>query len=270
MDNVCEVFDIIHVLDDNPLTKLCYKLMQQNTPEFLNNGTLLDMKDTAVEKILSLDDINIPSEKDLLQPMLSWAKVKCTDEELPLNSVNLRSMLNDRLHLVRFESMNYELFGKCLLLVGDGFFSDKELIDLMKTIFFDTASKVKRLPRIFSGRSDLKQLSCGSYTSCCWSYSNEVIRAINKDVNVFVFGFEVASGNTISEITDVLDSTLKHHFIKIGSRVIFHQPLQFENGKCSFKVQFPDSYRINTHSSVQDSFISVDIHSCMSAVLYYI
>lgn len=264
-ENLCRVFNIIHFLEDNPLTKLCCRLMQQITPDILDNGSLLQMNDTAVEKILTLDDVNIPSEIDLLEAMLNWAKVKCTERILPLTPVNMRSILNDRLRLVRFDAMSSDMFIKSVQLVGDGFFSETDIGHYIKRICFNTLKNENKLPRCYTGLPNLNRLEFKFDQMKCVTNPTVTLRALNDKTNLLIFCIEISG--TMSEITDPKDDGIKHHFIRIGDLVIFHQPLQFKEDICAITFQglTDSSYKIHDFIENEDIYIKRTI---ISAILY--
>lgn len=100
----------------------------------LSNGTMMRMQDQTLSKVLKHDALNILSETLVLASMLYWADEQCTAQNLLPGPVNRRKIIDQRLYLVRFGIMSGKEFANCLKMVGNTFFSDREVSEIMTCI----------------------------------------------------------------------------------------------------------------------------------------
>lgn len=140
-DNVCQVFDQVHHVEIK-LNAACLKYMQQNIKVLLDNGNVMRMSEEALRLLLSMDDLGIENEFELVAPMITWAYAKCQERAIASTPANWRLVLGKRVHLIRFAAMDLLTFMDTVHAFGNGFFTDAEVALIMKGIH----SKVRSLP----------------------------------------------------------------------------------------------------------------------------
>lgn len=235
--NVCETYGKLHLLDI-PLNKSCLKKIQSRTSEMLADGSLMQMPDTALSKILCSDKhLNITNESEIFGAMLDWADKQCSEHKLLPSPANRRLMLKDRIYLIRFGAMNLDAFGKCLSSVKDGFFSDAELSDIMKCISLGADKSETKIAKPF--RCDRRFLitiipfKAGTRFA---SQSKNVIETIyirNPNDNLTILGFKTKY--KLTEITND-SNAIKLDFGQELDLVKLSKPLEFKNGQVAFKI----------------------------------
>lgn len=271
--NVCQSFGIVHVLD-NGFTAKCIKVMQLHIRTILDDGSLMNMHDAALTKILSRNELNIISEIDLLVPLLKWARTKCGESELLEDSVNLRTMVKDRIHLIRFTAMSGDEFSNSLSMVGADFFTEKEISEIMFTISIGADYKEKAVPRSLIGlpvnRLELNKLSHQS----AFSVFDIIIQAKDKTNQIFLFGFELINEDTkIYEISGYQGKAVE--YIRTGGHVIFKSSPQFISNSCNnyciLKVAAKTTRHFKTSEKTEDSNIEISsgYETIMKSFLYY-
>lgn len=265
-ENVCATFDNIHLLD-NSLTNKCLAVMKTNTEKILADGSLMQMKDSAVNMILNQDALAIPCESALVTPMLKWAKNQCVIAELKDSAANRRKMLKDRIYLIRFGSMSGETFTKCLSQVGDGFFSHDEVYDTMLSI---------AMGPVYLRKSAVKPFSCIQRSSCLIVNARmvdnyrksasftEMIYSKHGDKKISILGFE--SEIKINGISQK-GNTIK--FTRKDSMYTFNTPLLFEMCECYFNITSDDKrICIVTEAADSNIFMNINSHTHMKSIVY--
>ncbi|XP_063839296.1 BTB/POZ domain-containing protein 6-B-like [Ostrinia nubilalis] len=73
--NVCRAYELGQLFDESLLMEKCLKVMENQTKEVVNAASFLDADLSTINKILSLESLNIESELDLFRALEKYAKV---------------------------------------------------------------------------------------------------------------------------------------------------------------------------------------------------
>lgn len=251
------------------------KAIQSRTSEVLENGSLLQMKDVALSKILAKDNydsLNIACESEILKPMLYWADKQCLKNELLTTPANRRSMLNVRIFLIRFGAMNFQVFGKCLSMVKTGFFTDAEISDIVQCISLGADYAETRIAKPFRCDRRIRSAVIKRTSSTRnYSYCYETIYSLDSRDELSIEGFETKF--VVSEIIYQYNGS-KLDFVQTGNRVLFNKPLQFLNGQCSFKVKPAADNSIECYQVADDSDATAKVYiragrlTCISTIIF--
>lgn len=243
--NVCKTFDQIHFMD-NVATNKCMDIMLFETQVILKDGSLMKMQDAAVEKILGRNDLSIVCESELMEPMLDWAEKECIDQKLDVTPANRRSVINDRIYLIRFGAMQANAFGNCVSLAGTDFFAFEEIGYTMLAMCGSKTSKVMDNYRKFSCRrrmyreklSDKDRIPFISFSSPAFEFE-ENIALTNVDECVALLGFET---NATYNVSNIFDKSKTHElsFRQSGNKIIFIRQIEFSGGECNFVICLKD------------------------------
>lgn len=239
-ENVCELYDKIHGLDESITVRRCIHIMKNYTDVILANGTLMELQDSALCKILAQDELKIECESDLFGPMVDWADRQCVAKNMEVNSINRRDILKNRIYLIRFGAMNSEALRKCLLKVGTAFFSADEVGSIMFSILLPKESKPTiNDQRTFSSEHRVFRVALKSQFDCnaVALESSECIGLKNVSDNVSLVGFETLHNYVVDKLFDPA-RTVEYGFFQSGRRVELTDPLEFSaDGVCSFIIR---------------------------------
>lgn len=152
------------LLYTNPLTLLefCFEkswidLEQQtlssisnNFSEIISSPKFLTIKPEILKLILKVDTVdNSFNEYDLFDVVMKWTRCVCDTNNEHDNGLIKRRILDNLLQLIRFPSMTYEMFGKCIDREPDLLTSDE-----ISAIFLNIATGKKNS----FGYSDVKRI----------------------------------------------------------------------------------------------------------------
>lgn len=268
--NVCKTFDNIHLMD-TPLTALCVDIIQLNITEVLADGSMMQMQDAALNKILLEDSLILPCESDIFKPMLNWADKKLANVNLPVTALNRRDIIKERIYLVRFAAMTPIAFSLCLSMVGTDFFSDEEIRDIMLCISMgaDYYNKT-RIVKPFNCKRRMLCLTVKSqenYDALVCGQSVEIIHMKNSNNDFTILGFE-----TVFDISNIYEdelNTVRLEFVKTGNRVMFTSPRTFEDGMCSFYVNSFERFGLSvTVANDPNLYLDTGSVTLVSAIIY--
>lgn len=82
-------------------------------------------------------------EYDLFEMIVRWAKMKCRENHVPEDAVNIRKYLDGVEEFIRFSKMNLEVLGKCSSICPE-FFSSEEMSQYMKQMNHSTEMVYQR------------------------------------------------------------------------------------------------------------------------------
>lgn len=271
MANICDIYDKIY-LYDIPLTKKCLKFILEQIPEVLEDGSLMQIQDVALNTILAENDdaLSPICESDILKPMIDWADKQCSQRKLLPTPANRRSVLKDRIFLIRFGAMDLEVFGKCLSFVQNGFFTNNELCDILQCIALGANYSKTRIAKPF--RCDRRMLRVEIKKSVSTRSIHYYYETIYKKKNITsVLGFM-----TKFVVTEIINPSNSHKldFVLTCDRVMFAKPLEFSSGQCSFKVKGPEIdtsgsevYHVDSEGKA-DVYIRCGRITCISTLFY--
>lgn len=261
--NVCNTFDHIHFLD-NSLTDMCLAIMDCHTPEILADGSLMKMQDSALSKVLTRDQIIVPCESDLFKPMLDWADKQCAEKNIDIIPTNRRDVLKDRIYLIRFAAMSSNAFVKCLSMVGNNFFTADEIASTMLSMSLKKECKISVNQKTFSMKRRLTRIEMANNgnSSSKVTETKEILSLRNMAETVSLVGFDTDVGM----VANILDEWRKNElkFVQTGKRVVFHQPIRFINGRCTFYIKSNDSLNPRYANAVNNS----DVFMASNAVTF--
>lgn len=234
----CQLFDNIHSTKLFVTSQMCVNVMSTQTQGILANGSLMQMQDSALCKILAHNELNINCESDLFWPMLDWADKQCISQELEINGINRREILKKRIYFIRFGAMNADAFQQCVAKVGPGFFTAEEVSSIMLSICLPTELSIqqqstfnseRRICRIEFTKIDRGVTLEKSLTECI------VLRSPSDKVSLV--GFEMYTNDVVNRILTTT-KFVNHGFVQSQRRVDFTDPLEFNaDGECSFTIQ---------------------------------
>lgn len=129
IDNVCQSYASAILFKNAELKVSCDDLIVLNTENVLQTSDFLDCKLDVIEAILERNWITC-KESTLLKAIVRWAENVCRQNELTINSKNLRNELSTILHKIRFRSIDLIDFSDFIGKYPD-FFSQQETNEII-------------------------------------------------------------------------------------------------------------------------------------------
>lgn len=215
LTNVCNYYQNSYLIR-NRFTQKCQRIVQAETMELLENGTLMDMKIEALRTIIAELPLNVNGEFELYKAMLNYAHRRCVFLHIQSTAQNMRSQLTDRLRYVRFAAMRADEFIKCYGL-NLGFFTPSEFHDMLAYIItpldgrrpHEIYSNVRR-PQFKDEFSECKRMAHESQTYEPMYETGAKFR-LNALRPVWVYGLRVYGTGTFRLLKDGLAIDTEPH-----------------------------------------------------------
>lgn len=227
---------------DNAMAKRCVSLIQIDAQHLLDDGSLMRMDYPVLKKMIDQDALNVDSEVDVFRALVLWAGEECLEQHLQPVPVNLRKVIDDqRLFRIRFGNMSGDEFVDCMKMVGQNFFSEKEICEIFSHISLGEKNQSAPAHLICAKRPRILKLLKSDNTNGFALQADRSTRSFPFTVKTNDLNANIAIIGFISEYDVVIDEfKCKIKYQKSGNQVIFESPLQFgEHGTCSFDVFIP-------------------------------
>lgn len=128
MINATSVFEILPLilhLDEDDLVDQCWKVIDIDTEQAINQDSFYEIERDLLEKVLERDELTI-REVNLFGRVLDWAKVRQNPPESDGKDSNIRDILGEKIiRLLRFSTMSFNEF-TCLVSTT-GVLNEKEV-----------------------------------------------------------------------------------------------------------------------------------------------
>lgn len=105
-DNVLAVMNVGPVFDNKKITKTCWEVIETSTLDVIKSVEFLSLTHDKVLAIVKSDEL-ATDEVELFQRVLNWGEAELKRKEMDVNDANIRAVLNDIVHEIRFPAMDY-------------------------------------------------------------------------------------------------------------------------------------------------------------------
>ncbi|KAL3858854.1 hypothetical protein ACJMK2_009104 [Sinanodonta woodiana] len=141
VDNVCSILQQAHTFDQKDLRSKCLEFIMNNGSSVLKHPSFRNLSSECVEMVISQDEL-CAEEDEVYEAMKVWAETECTRTHIQSSAENMRHVLGDRKHLIRFSFMDEKYFANKV--ASDNILTAEEKVNIFR--HFHSSEDEKYLP----------------------------------------------------------------------------------------------------------------------------
>lgn len=258
LSNVLECFEESYLMGKKcRLYKESLKYIKITFEEILTKhaNKLFDMNLDVTNEILSLDKINLSSERQLFNQMIKYAAQKCLQKSIEVTGQNKRKEIDTLLKFVRFPAMSSNDFVE-LLKSEPNIFSSEEIGDITKAIInVNVHSLYLHKPRIrlnidgflintnFTVSSMISEVKSSKETFTVDSVDNIIAIKLFKNYNFNMRLTEpklllLQDGNNFKSIPITMINGMEYYYLLLDTHLQDPRYIFNKSPKGIFKITF--------------------------------
>lgn len=209
-ENVCLILEESLMFHDEELSERCMSLIKRQTNSALASSGFLDISQSTLSKILDSDHFTL-KEIGVFNACINWAKEKCKSLKLEPSGENVRKMLGDCIHKIRFLTIDIEDLGSTVCL--SEVLESQEEIEIMRYV----ASKGKSpAPAGCNVETRYK-----SRPHVVLVEENDVLRLVNQQFGTTIFHVNITCSSEVKVHSFIvgLSSKVKYESLSLGMTV---------------------------------------------------
>ncbi|KAK3590972.1 hypothetical protein CHS0354_020325 [Potamilus streckersoni] len=109
LDNVCDILQQAHALDENDLRRKCLEYIIDNGSYVLKHSSFGNLSAECVEMVVSHDEL-CAEEDEVYEALKHWAETECAQRNIKPSTENIRQVLGGLKNLIRFSVMDGKYF----------------------------------------------------------------------------------------------------------------------------------------------------------------
>eukprot|EP00112_Aurelia_sp_Birch-Aquarium-sp1_P007955 Seg1869.4 transcript_id=Seg1869.4/GoldUCD/mRNA.D3Y31 product="BTB/POZ domain-containing protein 6" protein_id=Seg1869.4/GoldUCD/D3Y31 len=135
-DNALDIVPQAILLNEEQLQERCLDIIDCRTTQVLDSCSFTDISRDLLKSVLARDTL-WAEEIDIFKAVLRWAEKECKRSNLEITPVNLRAVVADCLHLIRFPTMTEREFADHV--ARSGLLTAQEALDIF--LYFTSTNK---------------------------------------------------------------------------------------------------------------------------------